>query len=318
MLWKKFATQNQMKENTMKPLTFVIAMAAAGPLACTPATPGSNTASSTVPVLDYSEPNDFFRLGGRCPVEYSSREVNCSIEVYPFRVCQGDMRTEFQQTLLRNLIDPRYRESQLAAPPSFSTVDIPGADFALAAGFCESPVGIPNARLRVLVVTGNQAAIVDVVANSAYCWQKAYPAVNAMLRSLRVQTQSAPPSVADGPGPGGEALAGLYMGFKGKYTTDLFGGPASGYFVNALHYYLFSPDGRVHCCYDFPPGPNHDWRHFDFDDAQRFDPDNTGRYTVRGNQLIIQMTAPSSDPITATINDRKHIKIENVNYERKT
>jgi hypothetical protein len=214
------------------------------------------------------------------------------------------------------LIEPRYRESQLAAPPEFSAVNIPGADFALAAGFCESPVGIPNPRLRVLIVTGNQAAIVDVIANNAYCWQKAYPAVNAMLRSLRVQTQSAPPSVADGPGPGGAALAGLYMAFKGKYTTDLFGSPASGYFVNALHYYLFSPDGRVHCCYDFPPGPNRNWRHFDFDDAMRMDPDNTGRYTVRGNQVIIQMSAASSDPITATIKNRNQLEIGTTKYAR--
>jgi hypothetical protein len=146
-----------------------------------------------------------------------------------------------------------------------------------------------------------------VSANSTYSWQKVAAPVGAMLDSMRVEGEAAPPSVAAGPGPGGAAIAGLFMGFKSKYMA------LYGTFNQALYYYVFSADGRVHCCYDFPPGGSETaWKRFDFNAAQRADPQNTGRFTVRGNQIFFQM----ADSFTGTIRDANNLEIHSVKYER--
>jgi hypothetical protein len=275
-----------------------------------------NKANDLVPVLSYNDPPEFYRGAGRSPIEYSSREVNCSMQVYPFRPCQGDIAATFQRTMLRDWIDPRYREERLAGSPEFSTSRLAGAETVVMARFHDSPVGLPNERLRILVTSAGHAAIVDVMANSTYSWQKAWPAVKAMLASMRVEKKTAPPSFDGGPGAAGSALAGLYRGNKSKYIVDLSGPVGSGHHVRALHYYLFSSDGWVHCCYDFPPVSNGNWRQFDFKQAQRQDPVNTGRYTVRDKQLFIRMSAPSSEIIVASLGNPDQLEIETVTYTR--
>ncbi len=67
---------------------------------------------------------------------------------------------------------------------------------------------------------------------------------------MSVETEQAPPAMTDGPGPGGRAVAGLYMGTKSKFMVNLNGPVGSGTFVQALHFYLFSADGRVYRAYD--------------------------------------------------------------------
>src|SRR3954467_10864808 len=80
-------------ESLVFQLTHPLVIFAAGALACAAATlttcaPPVKSADPN-PALDYSEPDVLLRDGGKSPIEYSSREVNCSIGVYPFRVCQG-------------------------------------------------------------------------------------------------------------------------------------------------------------------------------------------------------------------------------------
>lgn len=289
----------------------------------TPALRNSSAVRSTtsrpvdsIPVLNYDEPANFYRGAGFSPIEYSSTEVNCSMQVYDFRPCSQNVREMFQKTLLRDWIDRRYEQGQLVAQPVFSTLSVPGADAVVTARFHQSIVGLPDERMRILIVVGSRAAVVDVVANNAFCWQKAFPSVNAMLASLRVGTKQAPPSLSEGPGQVGAALAGLYRGNKSKYMVDFSRPVGQGHFVMAPHYYLFSADGRVFRCYDFPPGSNGDWQNFDFDTARRNDPVNTGRYTVRDNQLFIQFNDRSSGMITSTIGDPTAVEIETVKYAR--
>jgi hypothetical protein len=218
--------------------------------------------------------------------------------------------------LLRERIDLRYRETSIPAPPQFKVNRLPGAETVVSARFQDSPLGLPSERLRVLIVAGGQAAIVDVVAHNAYCWQKIWPSVEAMLASVRVDKKEAPPPLSGGPGPAGTALAGLYRGYKAKYVVDLLKPVGYGSFAPALHYYLFSANGWVHRCYDFPPGPNRDWRQFDFDAGQREDPENTGRYSVRGNQLFIQLGDASSEMLVVSLSDPNQLEIESVTYTR--
>jgi hypothetical protein len=276
----------------------------------------SSESGDSIPVLQYDDPADFYRGAAASPIEYSSREVNCSVQVYPFQLHSGNIQAAFQQTMLRERIDPRYREGQLATAPAVSTSAAPGADAVLLARFQETLAGLPNERLRIVIVASGRAAIIDINANSAYSWQKATPALDAMLASLRVEKKPAPSSMTQGPRPGGGSLAGLYRGSKSKYVVNLLRPVGYGDHVLSLHYYLFSADGYVYRCYDLPPGPDGDWRRFDFDAARRADPVNTGRYIVSGNQLHIQMGGQSSERIVAALNDPNILEIETINYMR--
>lgn len=122
--------------------------------------------------------------------------------------------------------------------------------------------------------------------------------------------------MTEGPGPVGRAMAGLYMGTKAKYIVNLNGPVGSGSHVPALHFYLFSADGRVYRAYDELRAPDGDVNRFDFDAAQRADPVNSGRYTVSGNQLRIQMGSQPPETITTAAPQNNRVTIDTVIYMR--
>jgi hypothetical protein len=280
------------------------------------ARPEARESGDMIPQLVYDEPDGFYRGGGTSVVEYDSRAVNCQVQVYPFRPYRGDIRAQFRQTLMRDWIDPRFREEvQFVTQPRWSTNRMNGADAVLVANFYENPVGIPRPRMRVVIVAGSYAAIVDAGAITESAWQAADKSINAMLASMRVGQKPAPPSLTGGPGPAGAAVAGLYSADRKKFMVNMAGPVGSGYFVDARYYYLFSADGRVFRGYNFPAGI--DWRGFDFDTVQRDDPGNTGRYTVRGNELFFQMASPSSEMMTGAISPNS-LEIETIKYQRAT
>jgi hypothetical protein len=110
-----------------------------------------------------------------------------------------------------------------------------------------------------------------------------------MAATLRVELASPPPEMAAPAGEEGRAIAGLYMGTKPKYVVDLNRPVGYGSHVTALHYYLFSADGRVYRAYDDIGAHGGDVARFDFDAAKRSDPVNSGRYSIRGDELRLQM-----------------------------
>ena len=135
---------------------------------------------------------------------------------------------------------------------------------------------------------------------------------------MHVGRTKAPPSLANGPGPGGAQLAGLFQGMKQKFVVNLQLGPGYGGSKTALHYYLLSPNGQVYRCYDFPPGGSEAAaRNFDFDSAERQDPQNSGRYAVRGNELYVKFGGPNVDEITTTLTDFNSLQLDSINYQRK-
>jgi hypothetical protein len=52
--------------------------------------------------------------------------------------------------------------------------------------------------------------------------------------------------------------------------------------------------------FDPPTSPDGDLRHFDYDAAARDHAENSGRYTVRGNQLYIQMGSSQQPELITT------------------
>ncbi len=270
--------------------------------------------SDTVPILNYDDPVNFYRGANRTCREYFSNEINFTLCVYPFRQFTGDIVAQFQQTLLRDWIDPQYREEPLAGPPVFGNNGMPGATAVVDARFHETKFGPPTERMRILIVAGDWAALVDAKAPNADCWNRVLPAVRTMLGTLHVDRKQAPPSLGGAPNAASAALAGLYVGTKPKYMA--YGLVDFTSHVQALHFYLFSADGHVCCSYDTPPGGG-DWRHFDFDAAAQEDPRNSGRFAVRGNELYIKMGGPLAEEITTTLNEPGLLEIDTVKYIRK-
>ena len=269
------------------------------------------------PELKFDDPPGFTRSAAYPPADFSSREVNASVQVYPFRAFRGDVRQAFSRTLFRDLIDPQYREENVAPGAKLDGITLPGADYVLRARFNEVIAGVPRERLRMAVVSGGAVAVVDAQANSLTSWQHVLPQLNAFASTLRVVAGAPEADYAAPVGAGGRAIAGLYMGFTRKYMTDLQRGPAYGYYANAVQYYLFSADGRVYRHYDELKVPGRDPARFDFAAAEREDPVNSGRYTIRGDSVFVRL-GPAERPerFALRVPTQKSISIGAVSYTR--
>jgi hypothetical protein len=265
-----------------------------------------------MPELQFTDPPGFYRSAIYPPADFSSKEVNASLQVYPFRVFNGDIRQAFSRTLLRELIDGRYQETSILPGGRIDQMAMAGADAVLRARFQEGNYGQPREHLRVAVVRGNAVAIIDVSAISLASWQRIAPHIDAFAATLNIAAGSPPPASASSPpSAAGRAFAGLYMAITTKYEA-LFGRR-----VPAALYYLFSADGRVYRKYDDLSVPGNDPARFDFAAAQRADPVNSGRYTIQGNSVLVRL-GPSSDPETfeTTLPRGNTIVIRGLSFER--
>jgi hypothetical protein len=278
---------------------------------------GRLLAQAPLPELKFQDPPGFMRSAAYPPADFSSQEVNASLQVYPFRAFGGDVRQAFSRTLFRDYIDPQYREENVAPGAKLDAISIPGADYVLRARFNEVIAGLPRERLRLAVVSGGAVAIVDAQAVSLTSWQHVLPQLNAFSTTLRVVAGTPEPDFAAPVGAAGRTLAGLYMGFTRKYMTDLQRGPAYGYYTNAVQYYLFSADGRVYRHYDELKIPGQDPARFDFARAEREDPVNSGRYTVRGDSIFVRL-GPADRPerFGLRMPSGRTISIGSVSYTR--
>lgn len=273
----------------------------------------TDAAAQQVPVLRYTPPANTFRQALATPEDYSFNGFNASVQFYPFRPFSGNIQQLFQTTLLRDWVSPLHQEENVGGPPTFQTLAVPGAQLVLTATFFENIAGLPKPHMRIVIVAGNQAAIVDASAGAMQSWQQAVPYLNAMAASFRVEAGHAPPPLSEATGRG---IAGLYMGFKAKYMATMYNVIGSGYYTQALHYYLFSPNGRVYRAYDKLPVPGGNAALFDFDAAERRDPDNSGRYTVAGANLIIQIGGAAPEQIVAPVPQNGTLTINGVPYKR--
>jgi hypothetical protein len=271
-------------------------------------------AQQPAPELRYDPPPKFYHSAIHPPEDFTASEFNAGLQIYPFRPFNGNIEQLFQASLLREWIDPRFQERNVAGPPAFGRLAIQGAQTALTAQFVEST---GRQHMRMVVVAGNMAAIVDASASSLQTWQRAVAPLNQFSASLRVEAGTPVPSVAEGPGPAGAKVAGLYTGSKLKYLVDLNRPVGYGRYVAAFHYYLFSASGRVYRAYDNLPVPGGDPDRFDFDAAERADPRNSGRYTVKGNQLIIRIGEQPPETITVAAPQDNRVTIDSVLYIRK-
>ena len=265
-------------------------------------------------VLHYTPPANVFRQAIEPAEDYSFNGFNASVQVYQFKPYTGNIQQAFQRTLLRDWIAPMHQEENVAGAPNFQEISVPGAQFAIAAVFAENRVGLPLPHMRILFVAGNEAAIVDASAGTMQSWQQALPALNQMVATIRIETARGPAALTPA---SGRAIAGLYQGFKLKYMASMYNVIGSGYNQPALHFYLFSADGRVYRAYDKLDVPGGAIARFDFDAAERNDPENSGRYTVDNGKLIIKMQGRSTDLMVTDVPREGVVTINTIVYQRK-
>lgn len=151
-------------------------------------------AQAPIPELRFVDPPGFYRSAIYPPADFSSTEVNASLQVYPFRPVNGDVRQAFSRTLLRELVDARYQETNVVPGASIDAFRMPGADIVLRARFREVVAGQPHERMRMAVVVGTAVAILDATANSMASWQRIMPRLNAFSATLQVVAEHRNPS----------------------------------------------------------------------------------------------------------------------------
>jgi len=264
-------------------------------------------------VLNYTPPQNVFRQAIDPAEDYAFNNANASVQVYQFRPFQGNIQQAFQATLLREWIAVMHQEENVANKPTFQKIDVPGADLALAASFAESRVGLARPHMRILIIAGKDAALVDASAGTVQSWQQVVPALNQMASTMRVEALRAPAPLTTG---AGNAVAGLYMGMKPKYNASMQNVVGYASYQNALHFYLFSADGRVYRAYDRLEVPRGAISRFDFDAAERRDPMNSGRYSVDNGKLIIKMHGSPQETIATDAPRGGKVTINTVTYER--
>ncbi len=272
-------------------------------------------AQAPIPELRFVDPPGFYRSASYPPADYSSTVVNASLQVYPFRAVNGDIRQAFSRTLLRELIDPQYQEVMVAPGPQLEAAMMAGADIVFRARFREVVAGQLHERLRIAVVVGTSVAILDASASSMASWQRILPELDTVLASLHVmsgatQATSVAPSVAPSTS-GGRAVAGLYQGFLNKFDA------IRNQSIYAAYYYLLSADGRVYRHYDELSVPGNDPARFDFAGAQRADPVNSGQYVIQGESIVMRLGTPQQpETLVARMAPGNTLVIANVRYER--
>jgi len=268
----------------------------------------TGTAAAQTSVLRYTPPANSFKsaLGAD---DYQINGTNASVQIYQFRPFTGDIRHQFTATRLREWVDPMHREENIAGTGSMQNIAVPGADFAIVASFNENRVGLARPHNRMLIVKGNEAALVDASAGTLQGWQQAMPRLNQMASSFKVEgaPQAAPLSIE-----AGNAVAGLYQGMKAKYTATMQNVTGYSSYQTALHYYVFSANGRVYRAYDKLEAPG---GRFDFDAAERRDPQNSGRYTVSNGKLVIKMKG-DNQPIVTDAPKGGKLTIYDVGYQK--
>jgi len=259
-------------------------------------------------VLRYAPPANAFKSSIGAD-DYQFNGTNASVQIYQFRPYTGNIEQQFQRTLLREWIGPMHQEENVAGKPTFQRVAVPGADLAISATFNETRVGLARPHNRMLIVKGNEAAIVDASAGTAQGWQAAVPRLNQMAATLKVEgaPAAAPLSIE-----AGNAVAGLYQGMKAKYVATMQNVTGYSSYQTALHYYVFSANGRVYRAYDKLEAPG---GRFDFDAAERRDPGNSGRYTVDKGKLVIRMKG-DNEPIVTDVPKGGVLTIYDVAYKR--
>ena len=284
------------------------AIATGGP--ASPPSASMQTAPVAPPELMYSMSPDF--LGRPGAGSFVAKGVDGFIHIYDFRPYRGNFEEEFRRTLLREWVAADVREDKLVGAPNVQSAQMPGTEKVMMARFRQDYWGTARERLRVALQASGHLAIVDINIKDMEAWQRYQPGISTFLDSLKVRAADPIPAA----GPGGFDVAGLWLANKSQFNPNVLGGVGSGSFQMGTEFYLLSPEGRAYRGRKLPKAPGGDIRRFDFAGAQGEDPQNSGNYFVRGDQIVIRLGPPPHETITATRPARDVLSIYDVPFKR--
>ncbi len=276
-------------------------------------------AAQDLPVLVHGEAQGLYREASSSIESYLSTEVDASLQIYAFRPFTGDLKQAFGTTLLREWIDPQHRETAVAGMPTFNSGTLPGAEAVYSAQFAENAGGMSHPRLRLAILARQAVALVDASAASPAAWQRAWPAMQVLLGSLKVEAATPPassPPPAGGATGDGAGMAGIFSGLTTRLVSDLTRGPGSFLRQPAVRYYLFSATGLVYRTFEQPDFPAADVSRFNFGVAARQDPDNSGTYRVDNGRLTMQFGGGQPETVNGRVTGANTLLIDSVTYER--
>ena len=138
------------------------------------------------PWLRYERPGGFGSSTAEGAEAWVSDRLDGVIHVYAFQPFHGDFQKEFRRALFDDRISAPYREDRLLAAPVFKALSVTGAEASLAASFRSHNGGVPREHFRVAVSVPGFVALVDISANSPEAFEKNWPSVSTLLRSLKV------------------------------------------------------------------------------------------------------------------------------------
>jgi hypothetical protein len=262
--------------------------------------------NADLPKLQFRVPEGFrpgFTGGtGGAPETYGALNADALMHVYPFRRYDGDFSSLVQQTLLRDWVPPMYRtQGQLAGPPGSQPVRVVGADEALMVNFELRELFTVHFHIFLAIRVANLITMVDLYFRDGLAYERYRDATGRLFSTVQV-VRSAPSPVPRGPNDG---LGALYM-----YTGLTLGSRTE------TEFYMLSGDGRVHRGTGVPQVPNGDIRQFDYDFAMRSQPFNTGTYSVRGGEIVMQFAQASPSVVTATLGSAGDLVIYRRSYQR--
>jgi hypothetical protein len=271
-----------------------------------------------LPVLQFEPPKGFTGSLGKNPSAHVSMNGDATLNIYPFRRLNGAFEDQFRKTRLRELVTPDSQEGQLAGPVEVQLLPVPGAEKAFFARFAENRFGSLRYRLRVAVYSGGAVALVDYNAAGADGYQRNWPAVAAVLDSLKVgaaetTAKGNAAQVKPQAAPAG-GVDGLYLASTRRFVMRIGGAPGSGDWEIATRFYLLSPNGRFHRGYGLPSVPGGDVRAFDYAKAEREDGANTGTYTfVKGGKLVLRTR--TGDAVEGSVSGGE-LAVDNMTFKK--
>lgn len=135
--------------------------------------------AQSFPGLHFDPPAGFSGAPSGDPAVYATASKDAVLHIYPFRRFRGnDAAAEFRDSLFREHLPRQYREEKGAVQPRIERIAVQGAEAAYLARL--------NGRSRILIVVPGHVALLDFYAQSPAAHERAWPAVQGMLGSMRV------------------------------------------------------------------------------------------------------------------------------------
>jgi hypothetical protein len=248
-------------------------------------------AAGAQPTLSYDPPAGWVRGPYSLPVVYTAPGKDAEIHVYDFRRYDGDARARFLQTRLFELIGIEHREEGPLEPPQYGEYKVEGAGPVPYASFVERRAGVARFHFRLAVPAQGAVALVDFHVRSAEAWQRYLPEAERVFASLRVGAPAAP-AAAPAARPA-QGVSGLYLATVRRmvFKPSFSGGTGSTEWTTSTEFYLLSPGGKLYRGFGLPEAPGGDIRRFDYEQARRADPGNSGTYAASGSRVTFLLGA---------------------------